>query len=312
MGPPPEPTAHDQEIVDAIHAVYGRHPHARALHAKGVFCDATFTAAPEAAALSAAPHLQGDAVPALVRFSTASGNPDVHDGEREGRGLAVKFRLPGGAETDLLCVTSPTFLARNPDDFLELMKARLPDPETGAPDMEKVGAYLGAHPEAMPAVQANLGAEPPASFAQLAYNSLHSFRLTGAGAEGRWVRYRWEPEAGERRIPDDEAKSRPPDYLRTELAERIAPEPARFNLILVLGEEGDPTHDPTEPWPESRERLAAGTLEITAIADDPEAGGEIVVFDPTNVVEGIELPDDPILFARSRAYTISAGLRAQP
>jgi catalase len=310
MGTPPEPTALDHEIVDAIHAVYGQHPHTRALHAKGIFCEATFTATPEAAALCGASHFQGEPVPALVRFSTASGNPGVHDGEREGRGLAVKFRLPGGGETDLLCVTSPTFLARNPDDFLELMKARLPDPETGAPDMEKVGAYLGAHPEAMPAVQANLGAEPPASFAQLAYNSLHSFRLIGPGGEGRWVRYHWEPEAGEKRIPDEEAKARPADYLRTELAERIAPEPAAFRLILVLGEEGDPTEDPTEPWPESRERVVAGTLEVTAIAEDPEAGGSIVVFDPTNVVEGIELPDDPILFARSRSYTISAGLRA--
>jgi catalase len=249
-------------------------------------------------------------VPALVRFSTASGNPAIHDGEREGRGIAVKFRLGDGADTDLLCVTSPTFLARNPEDFLELMKARLPDPGTGAPDMEKLGAYLGAHPEAMPAVQANVGTEPPASFAQLAYNSLHSFRMLNSEGEGRWVRYRWEPAAGERRIPDDEAKSRPPDYLRIELAERIAAEPARFGLVLTLAEEGDPTDDPAEPWPESRERVAAGTLEVTAIAEDPEAGGSIVVFDPTNVVEGIELPDDPILFARSRAYTISASERA--
>ena len=310
MGSPPEPTEQDREIVEAIHAVYGRHPQTRALHAKGVYCEASFTATSEAAALCTAPHLQGERVPALVRFSTASGNPEVHDGEREGRGIAVKFQLPDGAATDLLCVTSPTFLARNPDDFLELMRARLPDPETGAPDMERVGAYLGAHPEAMPAVQANLGAEPPASFARLAYNSLHSFRLIGAGGEGRWVRYRWEPGAGEERIPDEEAKSRPPDYLRAELAERLASGPAEFSLILVLGEEGDPTTDPTEPWPESRERMLAGTLELTAIADDPEADGSIVVFDPINVIDGIELPEDPILFARSRAYTISATERA--
>ena len=247
---------------------------------------------------------------ALVRFSTASGDPGVHDGAREGRGIAVKFRLPDGGSTDLLCVTSPTFLARTPEDFLEVMKARAPDPETGAPDMEKVGAYLGAHPEAMPAVQANLGTEPPASFAQLAYNSLHAFRLIDSEGNGRWVRYRWEPEAGEARIPDEEAKSRPADYLRSDLAERFASGPVTFRLILTLGEEGDPTTDPTEPWPEDRERLLAGTLELTAIAEDPESDGSIVVFDPANVVDGIELPEDPILFARSRAYTISAARRA--
>ncbi len=309
MGAPMEPTKLDEEIVDAINAVYGRHDRTRALHAKGVFCEATFTATPEAAALTRAAHMQGERVPALVRFSTAGGNPRGHDGEREGRGIAVKFRPAGGEETDLLCVTSPTFLARSPEDFLELLRARLPDPETGAPDMEKVGAYLGAHPEAMPAVQANLGTEPPASFARLAYNSLHSFRLLDSDGNGRWVRYRWEPEEGEERIPDEEAKSRPPEYLRAELVERTAAGPAVFGLILILGEEGDPTTDPTAPWPQDRERLAAGTLEVSGIAEDPEDGGGVVVFDPTNVSDGIELPQDPILFARSRAYSVSAARR---
>lgn len=309
MSVPRKPTKLDTEIVDAINAVFGSHPRTRALHAKGVFCEGTFTATPQAAALSRAAHLQGDPVPALVRFSTAGGNPDVHDGQREGRGIAVKFR-PSGAETDLLCVTSPTFLARNPEDFLELMKARLPDPESGAPDMEKIGAYLAAHPEAMPAVQANLGSEPPASFARLIYNSLHSFRLLDRQGNGCWVRYRWEPEAGEERIPDEQAKSRPAGYLRSELAERTADGPAVLRLILMLGEEGDPTDDPTEPWPEDRQRVLAGTLEVTGLAEDPEAGGGVVVFDPTNVIDGIELPDDPLLFARSRAYTVSAARRA--
>ena len=49
MGAPMEPTKLDEEIVDAINAVYGRHDRTRALHAKGVFCEATFTATPEAA-----------------------------------------------------------------------------------------------------------------------------------------------------------------------------------------------------------------------------------------------------------------------
>ena len=248
-------------------------------------------------------------MPALVRFSTASGNPDVHDGEREGRGIAVKFQLPGGAVTDLLCVTSPTFLARNPDDFLELMRARLPDPETGAPDMEKVGAYLGAHPEAMPAVQANLGAEPPASFAQLAYNSLHSFRLIGSGGEGRWVRYRWEPEAGEGGSPTTRQRRAPPISAdRAGGADRRRP--GRLSPHPRPRRGGRSDRRPDRALAGEPRAAAAGTLELTAIAEDPEADGSIVVFDPTNVVDGIELPEDPILFARSRAYTISASQRA--
>jgi catalase len=299
-----------EQIVDAIADVFGSHPRSRALHAKGFYCDALFEATPEAAALSRAPHLQGGDVPALVRFSTASGDPDVHDGRREGRGMAVKFDLGDGAITDLLCVTSPTFLARNPEDFLELMRARRPDPETGEPDLERLGAYLQEHPEALPAVQATAGLEPPASFAALAYNSLHAFRLVNAAGDGRWVRYRWEPPGGERRIPDEEAMARDPGYLRAEMEERLAVGPAELELSCVLGEEGDAVDDPTAPWPEERERVALGALRLQSLVADQEEGGDIVVFDPVNVVDGIELPDDPILYARSAAYTVSAARRA--
>jgi catalase len=298
-----------EEIVDTAHEVFGRHPGARALHSKGFFCEGTFRATAEAAKLCRAAHLQGEEVPVMVRFSNASGNPEVHDGQREGRGIAVRFRSTGG-ETDLLCVTTPTFLARNAEDFLALMQARVPDPETGQPDLEKVGAYLQAHPEAMPAVQATIGLEPPASFAQLTFNSLHAFRLLDGDGNGTWVRYQLAPVAGEKRIPDEEAMAKPADYLRAELAERLASAPAAFELILILAEEGDPTADPTAAWPEDRRRVSAGRLELTALIADPEQGGEIVVLDPTRVIDGIELPDDPILDARTRAYSISAERRA--
>ena len=40
--------------------------------------------------------------------------------------------------------------------------------------------------------------------------------------------------------------------------------------------------------------------------DDPESGDHIEVFDPTRIVDGIELSNDPILHARARAYSVSA------
>ena len=47
-------------------------------------------------------------------------------------------------------------------------------------------------------------------------------------------------------------------------------------------------------WKGSREFLA-GWIDITTPEADPEAEGDAVVFDPTRVVDGIELSDDPIL-----------------
>ena len=52
-----------------------------------------------------------------------------------------------------------------------------------------------------------------------------------------------------------------------------------------------------------------GRIEITTPIEDPEASGGPVVFDPTRVVDGIELSDDPILRYRAAAYSESVARR---
>ena len=47
-----------------------------------------------------------------------------------------------------------------------------------------------------------------------------------------------------------------------------------------------------------REVVDLARLEVTGLATDRERGGDVLVFDPTRVPEGILLPDDPILHAR--------------
>lgn len=295
-----------EQIVDAANALYGTHDGSRALHAKGTWCAGTFTATPEAAELTRAAHFQGEPTPALIRFSNASGDPSSDDWQRDSRGMAVRLRPESGEEADILAVTTPAFVLRTPEEFLEFMRLRKPDPATGQPDWEKLGAFLGEHPESQTAVQATLNAEPPASFATLVYQSPHSFRLLAADGSETWARYRWRPEAGEATIADDEAKERGGDYLRAELAQRLDRGPVGFELKLQIPAGGDPIDDATAVWPDDRERIAAGRLEITEIVDDPEGGDHIEVFDPTRTGDGIELSDDPILHARARAYSVSA------
>ena len=294
-----------EQIIEAVHANFGSHPGKRALHAKGSWAQGEFTATPYAARLSRAPHLQGETVTALVRFSNASGDPEAHDADRDGRGMAIKLRWDGG-ETDILTTTSPTFVSRTPEEFLELMLLRRPDPATGQPDMEKLGAYFAEHPESVPAVQAVLMKEPIASFATAEYFSPHAFGLVDAVGNRTWVRYHLRPEAGEQRLGDDEAKALGRDYLHEEIAERLGAGNVAFDLRLQLAGPDDPLGDPTAVWAQDAELVEAGRLELTAIADDPERDGHIDVFDPTRVVDGIDLPDDPILHARPKAYSVSA------
>lgn len=295
-----------ERIIETVNALYGSHPHSRALHAKGTWCAGTFTATAQAGELCRAAHLQGEPVRALIRFSNASGDPESDDSQREARGMAVKLQPADGDVTDIVTVTTPAFVLRTPEEFLEFMELRRPDPETGQPDWERLGAFLEAHPESQTAVQATLNSEPPVSLATVAFYSPHTFRLLDADRRPTLVRYRWRPEAGEATLPDEEAKARGKDYLRAELEERLGDGPAAFDLVLQLPNEGDPIDDATAVWPDDREQVVAGRLEITEMVDDPEDGDHIEVFDPTRVVDGIELSDDPILHARARAYSVSA------
>jgi catalase len=148
--------------------------------------------------------------------------------------------------------------------------------------------------------------DPLASFATVTYFSPHAFGLVDDAGRTTWVRYRLLPEAGERRITDDEARALGRDYLHSELAERLGGQTVAFELWLQLADDGDPLEDPTAVWPQERELVQAGRLELGELVADPETGGHIEVFDPTRVAEGIELSADPILHARPRAYSVSA------
>jgi catalase len=300
-----------EEVVDAINEVSGAHPGHRAAHARGILAAGRFVATPAAAALTQAAHMQGDEIRATVRFSNGGGNPGIPDYAAEGRGMAVKLYLPDGTRTDMVALTLPVFFVRTPEDFLEFTRARKPDPETGQPDMERLGAWLGAHPEAGPAIQAAVSAPLPASYATCVYNGIHSFRWVNAAGEGRYVRFRWEPEAGTETLTPEEARAQGKTYLQEELARRLEEGGgAAFRLVLTLAGAEDPLDDPTAAWPDDREQVTVGRLELTGPEPERERGDDVLVFDPTRVVDGIELSADPILQFRRHAYAESVKRRS--
>ena len=80
--------------------------------------------------------------------------------------------------------------------------------------------------------------------------------------------------------------------------------------MVTLAEAEDPLDDPTAAWPEDREQVVVGRLELTGPEQEREQGGDVLVFDPTRVVDGIELSEDPILRFRRRAYAVSVERRS--
>lgn len=291
------------QIVDSVNAAFGVHPGCRALHAKGVLCAATFTPTPAAAELCRAPHLAGPPVRAHVRFSNGSGDPDVADGAPGARGMAVKFYV-GGITTDVVGSMSPLFVARTPEDFLAFSTARLQGPEA-------VGAYLADHPEAGPAVTAAMAPEVPASYATQSFHSLHAYGFDAADGTRRFGRYHLLPVAGDHHVDLDTAAGWPVDHLRDELVERLEAGPASFAVQVQVAADGDPTDDPTAPWAEGSAVVDLGRLDVTALAFDREGDGDVLVFDPTRVIDGIVLSDDPVLHARAAIYGESVRRRLQ-
>ena len=292
----------DPEVaIDRLNAAYGKPTGHRTLHAKGRLYAGTFSATPEAGELCRAPHLRGDTVEVLVRWSNAAGRlgsdraPDV-------RGMSVKLKTVEG-DTDLLGQTAPRFPVRTPEDFVSFTEA--------STDPKRMPIWIARHPGSIPALAANVRAKavgPPRSFAEVTYFPIHAYGWRDATNDLRWVRYRLEPVDAEAGRPDGEYDGR--DRLFDELAARLAAGPVRYDLRVTLARATDDPHDPMSVWRGARE-LSAGIVTVTAEAPDPEPDGGLVVFDPVRVVDGIELSDDPILRYRPSAYSVSIRRRSR-
>ncbi len=296
-----------QQAIDAVNGAFGHHDGFRALHAKGTLCKGTFSATPEAGSVTRAAHMQGQAVTATVRFSNGSGNPSQPDYAPDPRGLAVKFYLPDGSRTDIVAVSTPRFPTRTPEGFIELIQAQ----SGGAAALWKMPRFLARHPEAMrvlPVAAPTLA--PPRSYAAIRYYGLHAFKWIGADGEERFVRYIWQPLQDGARISPLEARRAGRDYLQEELRRRLERGPIRFGLEVQVAAPGDPVDDPSAAWPKQRRRLLAGTLEVSGLETERETGGDVLVFDPVRVTDGIECSNDPVLRFRTDAYRESVARRS--
>ncbi len=105
------------------------------------------------------------------------------------------------------------------------------------------------------------------------------------------------------------AKGKPPSFLSEELRPRLAEAPARFRLLLQLAEPGDQTNDGSVVWPDDRRKIELGIIAITSIVADTVGAEGKLAFDPTRLVDGIELSDDPLPALRSRVYVYSVAGR---
>jgi len=298
-----------EQVVSALEATFGVTPGERRNHTKGTCALGEFVGLPATAAWSRSLLFSGQPVPVIARLSLAGGNPRAPDTARSPRGMALEFKLPGGALHHMTMLNTPVFGAANPKTFLDLIVAMKPDPATGKPDPKKIAAFKASHPDNKAQAQFLDANNPPPSYANSSYFGIHTFWFVDRDGQKTPVRWQFAPQDGEKQLGDDELESSPPDFLERRLIERTAQGALRWDMLLTLGQPGDPTDDPTQAWPKDRRQVKVGTLTLTSAMPQKGAACEKINFDPLVMADGIAPTDDPVLRFRSPAYAVSFGKR---
>jgi catalase len=298
----------EEQLVDAMNKVFGTHPGFRANHAKGVVVEGSFKASAEAVGLSRAVLFNGSPIPVTVRFSDSTGLPNLPDGSKPANphGMAIKFHLPDGQDTDMVINSLKFFPVSSGEDFRDMLLALAASPPNAAKPT-KFEQFSASHPS-VPAALAT--AATPDSFADEEYYGINAFVFINKAGERQPVRYQMVPERTVH-LDADEAAKRTPNFLMEELPERLKQGPAIFHLKAQLAAAGDSTKDATKAWPQDRKVVDLGLLTINkAVANSAEVE-KTLLFLPGQLTDGIEQSDDPLIDVRSAAYAISFARRSQ-
>lgn len=291
-------------LTDAFEHVGGVHAGFRRNHAKGVGVSGSFESNGNGVRFSEAMVFRPGRVPVIGRFSLSGGQPHVADAPDEVRGLGLQFSLPDGEVWRTAMINLPVFPFRTPEAFYEQLVASTPDPRTGKPDPAGMKAFLERHPETVQALGVIKGQPVSSGFDTTTFHGLNAFRFissAGVSTPVRWVMTPMQPFEAASAAPGSRGKN----YLFEALIARIEREPARWRLILVIGQPGDPTHDATIAWPEGRERVDVGTLTLDRVESEETSAATDINFDPLVLPAGMAPSDDPLLSARSAVYSQS-------
>ncbi len=197
----------------------------------------------------------------------------------------------------------PVFPVKSAQGFYDLLQASAVTKETGEADPALMGAFFAKYPESAAALKAIQSAPVSSGFADATYNSLSAFRFVKAA--GSVTNVRWAMVPVQTVLPAGEAPAGEKDYLFKDLIAAIHAHPLQWKLVVTIGERGDATDDATVAWPAERKQVEVGTLTIDHVESEETSAARDINFDPLILPAGIEGSDDPLLSARSAAYSVS-------
>lgn len=299
------------DVTAALDYNGGTHPGYRRAHAKGLCLTGTFDANGAGSALSSAPLLSRGSYPVIGRFSVAGGNPLAADGRNVFHSMALILTSHDGEQWRMAMDHTPIFPVADIASFVALQRATRPDPATGKPVPAVMKSFLAAHPEVKAFQDYMAGAVLPDSFANATYYSINAFRFTSANGNVNLVRWQFVPDAPLKGLDKAHLDRLPRDYLFREMIARTAAGPSHWHLKLVVANPGDITGNATVAWTGPHRAIDAGMLTVSSVGPEETGACRDLNFDPTILPRGIGLSDDPLLAARSKAYSSSFDRRAR-
>ena len=296
------PTPTGQQMTNAMYTAFGDN-HSRAVHAKGILMQGTFTPDPAARSITKAKLFTSQETTVLARFSDFTGIPTIPDNTMDAnpRGMAVKFNVPDDSEVDVVMHSFDGFPTRTSAEFRELLIA-VGTSGKGVPKPTSLDTFLASHPIAKTFLTTQK--EPPVSYATTAFFGVNSFKFTNSQGQSTYVRYRFVPEAGEHYLDAAALTTKDANYLQTEIKERLDKEPVTFIWYAQVAGPGDVIDDPSIAWPATRTLVRLGVVTITGLVPDQASADKKTLFLPGNLPDGMEAAD-PMIQVRMEAYPIS-------
>ncbi len=298
-----------QKMMDTAESTGKPQPGFRRAHSRGICFAGTFAPTPAAAALSTARVFAQPSIPIIGRFSTPGNNPYAPDNAAPVRGMAVQLKTDDGQEWRIAMNSFPFFAVATPEAFQAMNLAGRPDPATGKPDPAKMKAVITAHPEILAFQQWAKTSPKSDSLGNTRYNGVNAFRLVDAKGVERVVRWSMRPRAAFTSMTPEQLKMAEPTFLATDLDRRLAAGPLQWDMVMQFAAPGDAIENPSIAWPDSRPETTVGTL--TLVRAEPQETGPCrdLNFDPLTLPTGIKSTNDPVLHARSAAYSVSFNRR---
>ncbi len=268
-------------------------------HAKGICFTGVFEANGAGSELSKAEVFAKGQYPVIGRFNLGTPNPNADDAKERVRGLGVMISTPDGQEWRMAMIDPPFFPVSTPEAFHALQIAS----QSTEPDA--MAKFVGANPEFAAFGAWAKSAPWTGSYAEEPYNSLNSFIFTDGSGNDHTVRWSLAPAAQAVPVSPEELAKRGPNFLETEITDRIKKGPLRWTMRVTVANPGDQTADPSKAWPQDRRSVEVGSLIVHEIEAEANGPCRDINFDPTVLPNGIRTSDDPFPAARSSAYRVS-------